>query len=265
MRATNTFRALCLGALLGLSGCMTVHHDHEYGRYDGYEDDYGPPAYGPRYHHYGVDHLYNVQLGVYTVVGYPHTYWHDGSYWRHSNGYWERCARPRGGHWSRADWQHVPHRLRPRYGDSRGDHHDRWDRRDVRKHERNEHAEQRRERNEHAVQPRVQREENRQDRHARTEPRHDPLDARKELKHDQESERKAQRHELGEGRHDRRDAGWQVRHERAEQRHDPLDARKDLKRDQHKVERHERKNERRQEQHENRDAHDRYAREQGSE
>ena len=245
MRATNTFRALCLGALLGFSGCMTVHHD--------YEDDYGPSAYGPRYHHYGVDHLYNVQLGVYTVVGYPHTYWHDGSYWRHSNGYWERRARPRGGHWARADWQHVPHRLRPRYGDPRGDHHDRWDRRGVRKHERNEHAGQRRE----------QREENWQDRHAGTEQRQDPVDARKELKHDQKSERTAQRHELGDG-HDRRDAGRQVRPERAEQRHDPLDARKDLKHDQrnqHEVERHERKNER----HENRDAHDRYAREQGSE
>ena len=39
MRATNTFRALCLGAALGLTGCVTVHHDRGYddgGRYGDY-------------------------------------------------------------------------------------------------------------------------------------------------------------------------------------------------------------------------------------
>ena len=52
MRATN-FRALCvsaaLGAALGLTGCVSVHHDRGYdqGRYDGdYYDDYD---YGHEY------------------------------------------------------------------------------------------------------------------------------------------------------------------------------------------------------------------------
>jgi hypothetical protein len=128
MRRIHTFHALCVGALFGLSGCVSVHHDHDRGRYErapAYERSHGPPphapAHGYRQHRHGVDHVFDGRLGVYTVVGQPHTYWHDGGYWRHSQGYWERGARPRGGHWSRADWKHVPKQLRPRYAEQRDD------------------------------------------------------------------------------------------------------------------------------------------------
>ena len=243
MRAANTFQALCLGALLGLTGCVTVHHDHDYG----YDDEYDRPMYGPRYVHYGVEHIYDVNLGVYTVVGYPDTYWHDGWYWHHAHGYWERCGRPYGGHWDRADWEYVPQRLRPRYGDDRGE---RWKRAD------------RRDQNWHA---RFERDEARRDRHEESA----------DFRHDQRNERQAERHVLGDGRHDRRDERWQGQEARAEQRHDRLDERQDLKHDRRsaqQLERHEQRTgrrderrERREEQHDRRhgfdDAHERYARE----
>ena len=239
MRATNTFQALGLGALLGLTGCISVHHD--------YDGDYAPPVYGERYGDDGVQRVYDVNLGVYTVVGYPDTYWHDGWYWRHAHGYWERCARPRG-HWSRADWDYVPYRLRPRYGDYPGD---RWDRREER-HDR--HFDRRQERAD-------RRDQNWHDRSERVETRRDRHEENADLRHDQHNERQADRHVVGDGRHDRRDERWQEHEARAEQRHDQRDERQELKRDRRSAQqlgRHEQRTERRDERRDRREErHDR--------
>ena len=268
MRATNTFQALCLGALLGLTGCVSVHHDHEADRYEpdyAYDDDYDPPAYGPRYRQYGVEHVYDVNLGVYTVVGYPHTYWSDGWYWRHAHGYWERCARPSGGRWSRADWAYVPHRLRPRYGDWPGSGQERWDRRDERGYERRERAEERHDRRNERVDARNdERDERWHDRFDSKQQRHDQRNERAEQQRDERYERKAERHELGDGRHDGRDERWQARQEKKEQQHDRREPRAEQQHDQRaqqQAERHERKAERRDDR---RDARD-YAQERGGE
>src|SRR5512145_2215408 len=106
MRATNTVRALCLGATLGLTRGISVQHDRpDYGGYESYDS----------YDRYEVHHVYDAPVGVYVLSGHPHHYYHGGWYYRHVHGYWERCARPRGGHWSRVDYHRVPQRLHARY------------------------------------------------------------------------------------------------------------------------------------------------------
>jgi hypothetical protein len=257
MRAANTFRALCLGALLGLTGCVTVHHDRDYG----YEDDseYERPPHGPRWVHYGLEHVYDVNVGVYTVVGHPHVYFHDGWYWRHTHGYWERCSRPYGGRWHRSQWSHVPPRLRPRYGGHHGDRdHDRWDRRDERHERREARHDERFERREDAHDRRDERWHERQGHSAR---RAERRDERADLRHDQRQERRAERHELGDGRHDRRDERWHDQNARTEQRRDQREAHQEQRRAERfeqRAERHHQRSERREERREHREErHDR--------
>jgi len=241
MRATTTFQALCLGATLGLTGCISVHHDHEADRYERYGDyDYGPPphapAHGYRHHHYGADHIYDVHLGVYTVVGHPDIWFRDGFYYRQRGGYWERCNRLRGGHWGRADWAYVPERLRgrgPRHGD--WDHRDRkeerWADRQERKEDRHERVDdRRREHDERVEQRHDERDERRVERHDRKDDKREVRDERQDWRQDERAERKVERHERVDSRHEQRD-------ERAEQRRD--------ERAERKAERHERKDDKR--------------------
>jgi hypothetical protein len=243
MRATTTFRALCLGATLGLTACVSVHHDRDYDRhepYGNYDDDYdyGPAPHGPRYSHGGFDHVWYPSLGVYTVIGFPSVYWHDGWYWRHAHGYWERCGNPRGRHWSRVGWDHVPHRFRGRDGHHYGGGHDRgdrreerWEHRDDRRDDRHERAEDRRDRRNERWEERHDRrddrreehheraDERRDDRHRRVEQRRDRHEQRVDAQHAQRVERKTERHERVEQRHEARDERQeQRREERAEKK-----------------------------------------------
>jgi hypothetical protein len=240
MRATNTFRALCLGAALGLTGCITVPRDRDYGRPDrssDYEaDDYGPPPYRPRYDHGGFDHVWYPALGVYTVVGFPAVYWHDGWYWRHHHGGWERCASPRGRHWSRVHWDHVPHRFRGRHADRRED---RWASRDEKREERWGRREERREdRHERAELRRDHREERADRRHARREERGEDRSERAEQRRDGRSQRVEARHERRDERRDQRDLRRAEREERRQARAEKREGERAEKREERIAQRH---------------------------
>jgi hypothetical protein len=199
MRATN-FRTLCvsaaLGAALGLTGCVSVHHDrgHDRGGYDRYDDDYGDdyghPPHGHRWRYGGFDHAWDPRWGVYTVIGFPQVHFHDGWYWRHSHGgYWERCARPHGGHWSRIGWDHVPNRLRPRYGDHRRD--DRRQRVEQRRDQRDERHEDRQERRAERRGEKQERvEASRENRAERREAKQERRDARQERRAERREEKR---------------------------------------------------------------------------
>jgi hypothetical protein len=255
MRATTTFRALCLGATLGLTACVSVHHDRDYDRHEPYGnyddgDDYGAAPYGPRYSHGGFDHVWYPSLGVYTVIGFPSVYWHDGWYWRHAHGYWERCASARGRHWSRVDWGHVPHRFRGRHADRRDERwdrrEDRWDHRDERRDDRHDRRDDRREdRHERAEDRRDPRDERRDDRHERVEQRHDERQERVEAKRERREDRRDDRSERVEARHEQRGERKDARHERVEQRHEARGERRDERKEQHDEKREERLAERR--------------------
>ena len=172
MRATNAFRALCLGAVLGLTGCISAQHDHaDQDRYGHYED----------YDRYDVHHVYDAPIGVYVLAGHPHHYSHGGWYYRHVHGYWERCARLRGGHWSRVDHHYVPQRLHARY---EGGHHG-WkrDERDTRRDWRRE-----------------QKHERKEQRWERAEERRDRRDDQRDWKREGQAERREQKHERREER-----------------------------------------------------------------
>ncbi len=256
MRATNTFQALCLGATLGLTGCVTVYDDGDRG--------YGPaphaPAYGyDRDYDDDVEYVYDNQLDVYTVVGVPELWFSDGWYYRHSRGYWERCNRPRGGHWGRADWAYVPPRLRPRYGDDHGGGHDRdgWDRRDARRDEHPERVDWRREQRDERTDQRHDRKDARRDEHhervdARRDDHHERVDARREAR-DERADWRHDRHDAKQAdHHERVDAHREARDERADQRHDRHDA-KQAERHERVDARHDERAERKQQRHEKRD------------
>jgi len=120
MRAAKTLFALGLLTALGLTGCISVQHDRDYPAYGGtYDDDYGRPPYAPahgyRYYRNDVYHVYDAPTGVYVINGHPHHYYDGGWYYRYTRGYWERCPRLRGGHWTRTDNHYVPQRLYGRY------------------------------------------------------------------------------------------------------------------------------------------------------
>lgn len=112
MRLSRTLLAFGSSAVLGLAGCFTVLPEDHHG---------GPPphapAHGYRQRFGDVSHVYEAPLGVFLVLGYPHTYFLDGWYYRHINGYWERCPRL-DGRWARAESRHVPGRLVARYAGS---------------------------------------------------------------------------------------------------------------------------------------------------
>jgi len=237
MRATNTLQALGLVAALGLTGCVTVHESD-----GGYGSPPLEPAYGGGYYEQDVRYVYDAPIGVYVVSGYRDHYFHDGWYYRHTHGYWERCRGLRGGHWARVDHHYVPQRLYGRYygghpgkswkHDARDEHRD-WKReqREERKEDRWERAEDRRDdRDDHRDWKREQRVERKDDRHERVEQRHDSRDQRVDQRHEQRVERKQDRHERVADR--RQDHG-----QRVDQRHE--------QRAERKLERHEKRDERR--------------------
>jgi len=224
MRATNTFQALCLGATLGLTGCVTV--------YDHGDRGYGPPpharAYGYDREDDDVEYAYDNHLDVYTVVGFPELWFSDGWYYRHTRGYWERCDRPRDGHWGRADWAYVPPRLRPRYGDYHGGGHDGWDRRDTRRDEHHERVDARREQRDERTDWRHDRRDERQaEHHERVDARREARDDRADWRHDRHDAKQADHHERVDARHEQRreraDARHDERAEREQQRHERRD------------------------------------------
>ena len=93
---TVMLTAVLIGALVGLGGCVTHHHQrassgaHVHGN--------GPPphapAHGHRYrHHDGIDLVYDAKIGVYAVVDHTH-HFHDGqNYFRWIDGRWMMSVR----------------------------------------------------------------------------------------------------------------------------------------------------------------------------
>jgi hypothetical protein len=99
--------ATLVAVTFALSGC--VHHHNHHG------DTGGPPPWAPahghrakHHHHHGVDMTWDVDLGVYVVVGFPHIYFHDGHYLRFAGGHWERCSDFRKGGWKSVKVAKVP-------------------------------------------------------------------------------------------------------------------------------------------------------------
>lgn len=96
--------ALCL---LVLPGCVHVHHD-QHPKYKA-----GPPPWAPAHgyrhkHHHGPELVFNAHFGVYTVVGHPHVYFHDGAFFRRAGSRWDRCS-----DWKRRNWRPVDIALVP--------------------------------------------------------------------------------------------------------------------------------------------------------
>jgi hypothetical protein len=231
MQAANTFRALGLGVMLALTGCVSTHYAYD-------DTDYGPPPYGHHHHHHGVDLVWDAHFGLYTVVGLPALYWYDGWYWRHAGGHWERCDRPRGGHWARVHVQHVPQRVHRRYAsgghDGRHDSHfsrersDPRDGREVRHHERREPVQLREPRDRREpVQAHDRREDHRDARPQRHEARR-PEEARRERTVEPRQEVRRERPERREQRVERRPERRQERVERRpEQREERVERREE--------------------------------------
>lgn len=222
MRAQSMLLPIALTALVGGVGCVSS-----------YAGDYGydRPIYGSAYDYGDYQHVYNAGLGVYTVVGYPNVYFHDGWYWRHYHGHWQRCARPYGGTWSHIAPHYVPRRLHSHYGGHQGNrgHHDRVDRRHDRRDWRHD----------------------RQDR--RHEARHDRRDARRDHRDEHREARHERRDHRQEARHERRDHRQDVRQDRRDQRHEVRHERRDARREHradHRAQKHERREERKQQRHE---------------
>ena len=88
------------GALLGaaLSGC--AQHPHPPAPTPRVHEA-GPPPWAPahghrRKHHEGAELVFDAGLGVYVVVGYENSYFHEDRYYRHRDGRWVMSAHLRG-------------------------------------------------------------------------------------------------------------------------------------------------------------------------
>lgn len=92
-------RATCIAAALGVTGCAV-----QPGYYSG--NGYGPPphapAHGYRYKYQERNLVYDRNLGVYLVSGYPGYYFLDNSYYRHGNDGWYHSQE------FDRDWQQYP-------------------------------------------------------------------------------------------------------------------------------------------------------------
>jgi hypothetical protein len=80
-----------IGAMLSLTGCLVVpvQSDAGYRAYDeGYESLSYAPANGHRYNHQGHEVVYDSNLGVYQVSGYPDYYLYDDNYYRRERDHW---------------------------------------------------------------------------------------------------------------------------------------------------------------------------------
>jgi hypothetical protein len=104
-----TLGAFVVGSTPALSACVSVS-EH------GYYDDYPyPPAHPPGgywYDYYrGYPDLYfDSWLGLYSIHGYPHHYFHDGYFYRWHSGHWSR-SRNWGRGWEDCEARHLPHPL----------------------------------------------------------------------------------------------------------------------------------------------------------
>ena len=100
-------------ALLAL-GCVYVqeHDAHP-------EPKGGPPpwapAHGYRQKHPGPELVWNADIGVYVVVGFPHIYFEDGHYFRRMHSHWERCRDFEKARWQEIDVAEVPTPLAAHY------------------------------------------------------------------------------------------------------------------------------------------------------
>jgi hypothetical protein len=239
MRANSV---LLLIALVGSSGCVSGYAGSHYG--------YDRPVYGSAYDHGDYRHVYNTGLGVYTVVGYPSVYFHDGWYWRYSGSHWQRCARPYGGTWSHIAPHYVPRKLHAHYdrghyrADARRDQRhepktirrnhpnerkqvrgdDRYHGKQVRGDHRNQAKQVRPERQDPGRQPiRAHRGEPRHDRNERAaaaRSRDDHSDARGQQRHDRSELKRAGRASPQELRREPRKPHERARRERATARHE---------------------------------------------
>ncbi len=113
---------LCAG--LAITGCV-AYPAHR-------EGVYAPPprAPAPGYHqmYYGHDLRYDVNLGVYLVVGMPNHYFYHDNYYRYHEDRWYHSHDLKG-NWRTYDERKLPPGLAKKYGhDNRGkgrkgDHH----------------------------------------------------------------------------------------------------------------------------------------------
>ena len=123
----RTLIATVAAGLLALAGCVHVDQLHRAARR-------GPPphapAHGYRHHQQAVDLRYDVQLGVYVVIGHPNHFFSDGHYFRRVDSRWERCGSWKKGHWKAVDVAVVPVPLArhyrskgPKHGKAKGHGH----------------------------------------------------------------------------------------------------------------------------------------------
>lgn len=89
--------------LLALAGCIHVH-EHEYEHEARNEGGPPPwaPAHGYRHKQPGPELVFDPQIGVYVVVGFPDVYFYDDHYFRVVSSRWERCR-----DWEKARWKTV--------------------------------------------------------------------------------------------------------------------------------------------------------------
>lgn len=112
----RSFAAALLAASLLLVGC--IHHEHHRREVAvrPHHHGSGPPPHAPAHgyrhkHRGGVDLVYDTGLGVYVVIGWDQTYFHDGHYVRHHGGDWQRAA-GLNGPWSSVSARALPPGLR---------------------------------------------------------------------------------------------------------------------------------------------------------
>ncbi len=90
---TLFIRFLAIGLfLLFLNGCAGIEPWWPYRGERGYGPPPHAPAHGYRYKHkHGKEMVFDSDLGVYVVTGYPGCYFYNKYYYRFNKGVWERC------------------------------------------------------------------------------------------------------------------------------------------------------------------------------
>jgi hypothetical protein len=109
----QSLAATFAAGLLVLAGCVHVEHNEKH------EARRGPPphapAHGYRHHQKAVDLRFDVQLGVYVVIGHPNHFYSDGHYFRRVGPRWERCGSWKKGNWKVVEVDVVPVQLARHY------------------------------------------------------------------------------------------------------------------------------------------------------
>jgi len=189
--------SVCAAALLALgllSGCA-VHHHHD-DRHVRVVKAPREPRHGYTRHHHGVVLVFDGTWAGYRVRGRSHHYFHRDVYYRRHGGRWYRARRP-GGPWSWTRARSLPRSLAA--------HHERIERREVR-----------RERREDRREARWDYREDRRD--ARRERREDRRDTRRDRREDRQDARQDRGEDRQEARQDRREDRRDTRQEQREKR-----------------------------------------------